>query len=400
MAEHRLTTEFLLTAACCEWPASAARNGRLRGLAGSADWDLVLKLGRRHRVEGLMHRALSDADVEVPAHVKQALARSAAYIGTQSLLQSAESARLHRLLAERGIDCIFLKGVALAIIAYGTLGVKQAWDIDLLVAPEHGAEAIEVLRAVGYKRDYPGAEVPDERLLDWMAISKETLWVHPQSGMVAELHTGLVDNPRLLPGLTARPTLQSVAIGSGIELPTLSSEELFAYLCVHGGAHAWARLKWLADVAALLRAAGPEATEPLYRKSIRLGAGRSTAQALLLCERLLALPLPQSLTTQLRRDAANRWLERLALKAMSGRGATELDDTLFGTVVINLSHFLLGRGWRYRYSEIARKAVNPMDRFDMPLPFYLHFLYPILAVPAWVRRRYKLARYGRDRLGA
>ena len=401
MPQFHLSDEFLLVAACCEWPRTHARDEKVKALGASGlDWELVLKLGRRHRIEGLMHRALGEAGVVPPEEIAGALASTAASIGTQALLQSAESARLHRLFAARGIECIFLKGVALAMIAYGTLGVKQAWDIDLLVAPERGAEAVDVLRSAGYKRDYPGVDVSDERLLDWIAISKETLWVHPQSRMVAELHTGLVDNPRLLPGIAARPTLQSVAIGSGIELPTLNNEELFAYLCVHGGAHAWARLTWLADVAALLRALGPDATEPLYGRSIKLGAGRSTAQALLLCERLLALPLPPVLSAELRRDPANRWLERLALEAMSGRGATELDDTLFGTVVINLSHFLLGRGWRYRYSELARKAVNPMDRFDMPLPRYLHFLYPVLAVPAWIRRRYKLARYGRDPLGA
>lgn len=393
MPRNELSREFCLVAAGCEWPASSARGQRLRDLAASPlDWDLVLKLAHRHRVEGLLHRALTEAGVEAPERVRPELARSAATIGTQSLLQSAESARLRRLLSERGIECVFLKGVALAALAYGMLGVKQAWDIDLLVNPEEAGLAADVLRKAGYRRSIPGSEVPDELFQQWITISKESLWIHEKSGMVVELHTALVDNPSLLAGVSARSDLQMVRIGPGIELPTLRTDELFAYLCVHGATHAWARLKWLADVAALLRKAGPEETERLYRRSIELGAGRSSAQALMLCERLLGLPVPPQVRPELMRDRATQWLEELAVRAMSGRGATELDDTVFGTVVINLSHFLLGRGWRYKYSELARKTRNPEDQLAMPLPPYLHFIYPILAVPRWVWRRYQLSR--------
>jgi hypothetical protein len=340
-----------------------------------------------------MHRALNEAGTDVPDGVRTSLSRAAQAIGTQSLLQSAESARLQRLLAEHGIRCVFVKGVPLAILAYDSLGVKQAWDIDLLVGQNQAADAIPLLQQAGYTRSYPRPhEVSDERLLDWAAVSKESLWMHPRTGMVLELHTGLVDNPLLLPGVPG--SLQTVAIGSGIELTTLGTEELFAYICVHGAGHAWARLKWIADVGALVSRVSPAELDRLYRASVKLGAGRSPAQALLLCSRLLSLKLPEELETELRSDPANRLLERLAISAMSGHGATELDDTVWGTVVINISHFLIGRGWRYKYGELARKSINPEDRFTLPLPRYLHFLYPFLAVPRWVGRRYRLSRHG------
>ena len=37
-------------------------------------------------------------------------------------------------------------------------------------------------------------------------------------------------------------------------LRTLGEEDLFAYLCMHGALHWWHRLKWLADINALLGA--------------------------------------------------------------------------------------------------------------------------------------------------
>ncbi len=394
MPRTELSREFLLVAACCEWPGSEARDRRLALLAApKLDWDLFLKLTLRHRIEGLVHRALTEARIEIPEHVRSALAGRAAAIGTQNLLQSAESARLRRLLGERGIECLFLKGVPLAALAYGTISVKQAWDIDLLVAPEAAAVAASMLAEQGYERRFPGPEISDEGFAQWVATAKESLWIHPTSGMVVELHTALVDNAEFLPGLSPSSAPHLVQIGAGIELPTLGTDELFAYICLHGAWHAWARLKWLADVAALAAKVGPKETERLYRRSVELGAGRSSAQALLLSARLLALPLDPGLEEELRRDPATLWLERLAIKAMASRGATELDDTVFGTVVINLSHFLLGRGWRYKVGELNRKTSNPEDRLTMRLPPSFHFLYTVLAVPRWVWRRYRLSRH-------
>ena len=392
MVQNRLSNEFLLVAACCEWPRTDARDQRLKELGACVSWDQVSRLAKRHRVEGHVHRALTEAAIEIGEPARNALARGATAIGTQSLLQSAESARLQRLLSERQVECIFLKGVALSMLAYGGLGVKQAWDIDVLVSPADVAEAISVLREAGYTRSYPEDEVPDERLLAWTEVSKETLWLHQRNGMVVELHTGLVDHPGLLSEVVARPARQRVQIGPGVELTTLRTDQLIAYLCVHGAWHAWARLKWLADVAALIRRQPPSEIEFVYRSCVALGAGRSAAQAMLLCSDLLSLALPEQLEAELRRDPANRWLQELALRAMSQHGAVELDHTVFGTVVINLSHFLLGRGWRYKYGVIARKTSNPEDRFGMPLPRYAHFLYPMLAVPRWIWRRYRLSR--------
>ena len=197
-----------------------------------------------------------------------------------------------------------------------------------------------------------------------------------------------MDNPALLPGVDALGPRLMVDIAPGIRLPTLALDELFAYLCVHGATHAWSRMKWIADVAALLKNADEGEVERLYRRSLGLGVGRCSAQALLLCNLLFETRLPSSLAAELRSDPAVRYLVRIALSAMAGRNAeTELDDTVFGTVPIHLSHFLLASGWRYKLSEVRRKTASHQDRSAGLLPRGLHFLYPLLAVPSWLWRR-------------
>jgi hypothetical protein len=394
---NRLSTEFRLLAACCEWPAEPSRDIRIRALAsGEIDWPLFGKLVRRHRVEGLVHRALSSSSAAVPEAEKAWLRDAASSIGMQNLLQAAESARLHNLLGEADIVGVFLKGATLSQLVYKMLGVKQAWDIDLLVPRDKASAAAAILESAGYERTLPAPGLFDEAGAEWATLWKETLWTHVKSGLVVELHTALVDNPRLLPSVSAGPELQIVRLGSGMDVPTLEKDQLFAYLCVHGATHAWARLKWLADVAAFLKTEGPAETERLYRRSLELGVGRSSAQALLLCEKLLSLPLPEALARELKRDSKLKWLESLAISAMAGRGATELDSTVLGTVVINVSHFLLGKGWSYKRSELIRKLKNPEDQASLHLPESLHFVYPLVALPRWVWRRYKLSRGSAD----
>ena len=75
-------------------------------------------------------------------------------------------------------------------------------------------------------------------------------------------------------------------------LRTLGDEDLFAYLCMHGALHWWNRLKWLADVNALLASTPEDNIERLVRAAEARGTGRAAAQALLLCRRLWGRPSP------------------------------------------------------------------------------------------------------------
>ena len=386
----KLPEEFKLLATCCRWPASDERDGEIRQRTrGAFNWNFFLQLAKRHRVEGLVHEALAHASVEVPKFIDEQLSNRAASICRENLEQAAETLRLTSVMESCGVNCVFLKGVALGQIAYQTLGLKQSWDIDLLVEPGQAMIAAAALEEAGYERSHATSGLAIDQLESWLLLCKESHWTHRGTGIVVELHTALVDNSAFLPRVSARSHKWLIRLGSR-RVPTLPKDELFAYLCVHGAVHGWARLKWLADVAALLGTGDAAETERLYRRSIELGSGRCSEQALLLCSRLLALELPESLRERLERDRLTRWLANVALSAMSKRGARELDDTIFGTLGINFSHLFLGRGWRYRTRELVRKCSNAEDRLLLPLPRYLSFLYPALALPLWMWRRFRV----------
>jgi hypothetical protein len=165
-------------------------------------------------------------------------------------------------------------------------------------------------------------------------------------------------------------------------------EELFAYLCVHGCSSAWSRLKWIADVAALLASADQQEVARLYRHAEELGARRACATTLLLAEILLRVPIPGAIEGDVRKDKVAGLLVKVALNTLvRGKGTMEVTEGKIGTAPIHLYHLLMQPGLGYKTSELRRKSISPVDLLEFPMPRALWFLYPLLSMPFWIWRR-------------
>ncbi len=387
-----LSREFELVAACCVWPPSPARDSAVVAAAsGEIDWLLMARIAARQRVEGLVQASLAGAKVATPAGVAEALAARARDIAQRALARGAESVRLQGLLAETRIASLVLKGAAIEVLAYGELGRKDAWDIDLLVSPADAGRAMQVLHAAGYEITQPRNLSPDQFAL-YVALARECEFFDPRSELTVELHWRLADGPVLLPNVSVGSPGQTVVLGHDRRLLTLAPGELFAYLCVHGAMHGWSRLKWLADLAALLGKENPQAIEQLYRRSLEFGVGLCSAQALLLCQRLLHTQIAPDFAAELKRIAGVSWLVRAALDIMAGGGERELDSRRFATTRILLMQLVLCGSWRGAAAQIRYRAVSVHDRVVTPLPKGLEFLYPWVRAPLWLWRRLAGAR--------
>lgn len=346
--------------------------------AGPVDWPFLLRVARRHRVEGLVHDGLARAGTSQTPDVAETLSAAAARTARENLAFAAEAHRLRARFDSAGLDFLFLKGVTLNMLAYGTLALKRAVDIDIAVPSPAQVAAFAALAEAGYRCVEPGPEASEAEILAWTARNKHSAW--RRGAILVELHASLVDSPHLLRGVSLESPRQEVPVSGGIVLPTLATEPLFAYLCVHGATHAWSRLKWLADVNALIAGLDDEALTRLHRRSVELGGGRTGGQALLLCNALLGRPLPPRLDAELRADGGTRRIVAVALDSMVRGGAdAELDQQMLGTTAIHLSHLRFERGWRFKASEIARKLGSVGGS-------------PLLALPRWLLRRARAAR--------
>ncbi len=356
-----ISFELRLAAACCG-PNSSQAADSLFSLE-SIDWDRFRAVVRRHRIEPLVNYYLPSTGLRVPPQVIASLKEAAATTVAENLRYAVASDQLLRQCQKVGIDLLFVKGLTLSKLAYGTIALKKGWDIDVLVAEEQVVSASRVLRELGYECTIPGAGLSDDEMRCWAHSSKESVWHNASRGVFVELHSRLVDNEMLLTGSEDFQSARVVEIVSGVALPTLREERLFAYLCVHGAASAWFRLKWLADFAALIREKDSEEIERLYRKSKELGAGRAAAQALLLSETLLGIEIPAELARELRANRANLILYRISLHMLDGgRPEAELGERRLGTVPIHLAQFLLLPGWRFKIAELYRQTSSVWHR--------------------------------------
>jgi hypothetical protein len=313
------------------------------------DWDRFLALARRHRVQGLCAAGVDRLRVSVPAQVRAALQADRRAIAADGLRAVSQCGELQAAFGAASLPLLFLKGITVAQLAYGDPFLKMGWDVDILVQPADLPAAAVLLQRLGYLPMLPR----DVRAIDtWHRRSKESVWLS-DGGLTIELHTRLTDNPELLGRLEPFSAPRPVEVVPGVTLPTLGSEELFAYLAVHGASSAWFRLKWVCDLAALITARSDGEIESLHRRASEFGAGRASAWALLLCRRLFGVAGASVERLGFDHHAANCRLLRLGLAEL----ADEVEPTkrLLGTRRIHLAQLLLKPGLGFAAREARRQ---------------------------------------------
>jgi len=384
-----VSREFAVAAACCIWPPSERRNHAIRSaVGGTLDWDRVYRIVKRQHVAGLVHDGLSRAGISVPPEVARQIQTMATGVARQNLQCAAESLRIQRLFDEAGVPILFVKGMTLAQLAYGSLALKQSWDIDALVMPRDVPRALQLLASAGYHAFPPMPPMTDVRYERWIRFAREYVLYHEIKSVPVEIHWKLTENDYFLTGISVLSPTQMVSISGGADIRTLVDDDLFAYLCVHGATHGWSRLKWLADVAALM--AGDSASDAIRRLEAakKVNAGDCVAQTFLLCNRLFGTPSLTILAPELRRRYRYRWLEHIALSVMTnGTAEAELGSAAFDVFPIFVSHFMLGRGWLFAANEFWTKVNRPYDLQYTTLPNWVGPLYPLFRVASWIKRR-------------
>lgn len=358
-----MAPEFALLVECCRLSFHAPGDTPAELPTDAIDWRLFLALARRHRVEGLVARALQRLGPLAPEPAADTLNAAALKIAADNLANCTECARIDSAFASAGLARLFVKGVTLGELAYGNPLVKMGWDIDLLVAPGDIGQAAALLAGLGYAVIVPGRGY--RAVVSWHRTNKESVWRRKDGRYFVELHSRLADNRALLPAISASSPAQMVKVASGICLPTLARAELFAYLTVHGAASNWFRLKWAADLAGLVHGCTSDDLVDLAISARELGTGRCAEEALLVCASLFG-GASQDACDKLASTRGNGvlWLARNAKLQLYGpKSLHEPTERRFGTVRMHAAHLLLGRQIGFAPTELSRKIVEQVSRW-------------------------------------
>ena len=264
------------------------------------DWSRLESFARSHGLIPLLHRSLSGlAPGRVPSDVIERLRRQSAAIRVHNLVLTRELSRAMQALEAAGVIAAPYKGPALAAFLFQDVALRQISDIDLLVRPSDARAARRALLKQGFgaKRQLsPIAEAVAVRFhCDFSFTSLE--------GQAAiELNWRIAPRYWLLPEI---PTTAWNGLGrlvvAGIDVPWFRPEDLLFVLCMHGSKHQWELLKWLVDVAELLRIRSDIDWREVTKNAREAGAERLLDLGLFLANDLLDAPLPPRILEAIRR---------------------------------------------------------------------------------------------------
>ena len=387
-----MTPELKLVAGCCRWPADAQSHIHSLAMAVS-DWHHVAALTRAHRVEGLVWHALRAVEA-VPSAVAVELSRMADDVRVEGIRAIGEALRVGGAVAAQGIPYLVVKGLPLAMLAYGTATIKNSIDLDLLVRAEDAVRTAAVLSGLGYQTLRPPRPLDGAEFARWSAVAKEA-WMVSDRGQV-DLHWDLLDQPDLLAGVDPWPGQRSVALLPGHDLPTLSDPVHLTYLAAHGAMSGWSRLKWLADFAAFIRARPPGEREGLCDEARRIGNSYCLDQGLILAERLLG----PSVVPPAIADAGSLELADLAERLILLREPNRvLEKSRAGARLMGRMQWRLRGGSHYKWSEARRRFRDQEIRFRLKWPLTRHsqwVYFPLRMVGAMFSGIYSFVRAPRS----
>ncbi len=218
--------------------AEAIRPALGLGASGTPPPPDLRFIAERHRVTLLLHHALGLRGHREDEELLSQIARLAQLNARGTLLQKAAGARLERLLDERGIDSIEIKGWRLGHLLYGENTLRQSRDVDVLLRPEQIFEAVEAVVEAGFK-NMRGEPLKPSVARAMLRFHREVEVRDPRSRVTIELHSRSLENP---PAGWSDTTMLADPLD-------LSNPEYVLYLILHGAGSNWNRLKWLADLA-------------------------------------------------------------------------------------------------------------------------------------------------------
>jgi hypothetical protein len=200
-------------------------------------------------------------------------------------------------LRSAGVEAISYKGPLLARDVYGDWGLRESADLDVMIRRNDFARTRTVLANAGYQ----SAQLLDETVEKARLIT-EGQCQFMRGDFSLDIHCRAF--PHYLwsdidtESWFTRAREASAANGTAL---VLQDDDLLLALVLHGTKHAWSRLIWLCDVAELLRQQ-PDRCAKLLECAAGAHALRATRLALLLCNRLLDVPLSAEIARDIQRD--------------------------------------------------------------------------------------------------
>ncbi len=288
--EWRPEEELILC--CARGRLESASVALLEGLLRDPlDWDYVLRASEWHRLTPLLYRNLAGIGAgSVPQAILNRLQEETRRYTLANFVSREQLFRVLECLQEHQIPTVPLKGPALASYVYPEAWLRVPGDLDLLVRKQDVLKAKDLVISLGYQPELRLTPAQEQRMIRSQCEYNFNL-DDPLTHL--ELHWRIV--PPSFP-----ITLDYEALWQRVEEKSLEGgralnfrpEDLLLVLSIHGLKHCWERLKWLCDLAELIRACPGLDWDEVVDRANSMGAGRTLFLGLFLARDLLGAEFP------------------------------------------------------------------------------------------------------------
>lgn len=300
---RKLTPEEELLLCCARTrlePQTAARVSEL--LEGGVDWNRLIVLARRHFATQLLYWHLSERVKKVaPMVFTQELERNFRANVDRNFYLANELLRLLPLFETDGIPVIPFKGPVFAVNVYKNIALRTYGDLDILIRKQDIARATKLLSSAGYIPRHSGSHVKDA--IDRRQDTEYPFVSMAQKWLAIDLHWDLAGKRAAckhdIADLFSDARLMPLF---GRTIHTLSPEDLLLYSCIHAVKHPRMHLRWICDIAEIIRAFPLINWEHLEEKAHHSHCSRMFYAGLLLAADLLDAPVPKGALHKIKSD--------------------------------------------------------------------------------------------------
>lgn len=270
--------------------------------SGEIDWKYLLNVAQRNSVLPLLSWNLINASTELlPDQIRIFLEDELQRHLRTNLYLTGKLIELIKCLEVENIRAVPFKGPLLSVQAYGSAALRDYGDLDILVQPKDFKRAVDIIKENGYE---PLTSVSWLEKTNWyISRKKDIYFANPDRSVIVELHWKLSGShfglPKEVNGLWER--LENVEI-AGSDIPTLSFNDLFIYLCLHGSRHSWERFQWICDIHELIRSSMDIDWNRFLDEARQFGCENVVALSLRLVNEFFGFVIPEAAWERIKND--------------------------------------------------------------------------------------------------
>jgi hypothetical protein len=284
-------------------------------------WGPVIETIHHHRFYHQLEDILDTHGDKMPEAIRSELKNNYQGQLLKQLQLAKELQAICKILNEKELFYINMKGSTLALQLYGKLSERLTRDIDFLIEEKDVARFLELLGGFGYEIIPAEKDKPEEY---FRKIKKNYTLISREKNIIIELHWELFSNPYFYPeqsSLKKDPDSQDL---NGTPVQVMNQENNFLYLCMHGTYHEYFRLFWLRDIAAVMKNWDLD-WENIKKRVESEGLLRIVASSCILSGAVFNIQTPYD---TLRKDPVIQWILNHNLRAINRTSQPHPSDRL------------------------------------------------------------------------